>query len=126
MRVGQLTSCIALPEQQVGFCSPRQVGAAPLVTVASTGLVGTAVDLAVTERHCGSPSGVDAGTVEDGPKGKVKAEPGGVVGMGAVLTVGQAARASDLTPEVVRLYERRGLLPRPARSPAGYRAVHRR
>ncbi len=41
--------------------------------------------------------------------------------MGAVMTVGQAARASDLTPKAVRLYERRGLLPRPARSPAGYR-----
>lgn len=41
--------------------------------------------------------------------------------MGAVMTVGQAGRASDLTPKAVRLYERRGLLPRPARSRAGYR-----
>lgn len=37
------------------------------------------------------------------------------------LTVGQAARASGLTPKAVRLYEARGLIPPPHRTEAGYR-----
>jgi len=38
-----------------------------------------------------------------------------------VMTVGQAARASGLTPKAVRLYERHGLLAPIERSHAGYR-----
>jgi DNA-binding transcriptional MerR regulator len=37
------------------------------------------------------------------------------------VTVGEAARRTQLTPKAVRLYEARGLLPPVARSAAGYR-----
>ena len=37
------------------------------------------------------------------------------------LTVGALAEAADVNPQTVRYYERRGLLPEPPRSPAGYR-----
>lgn len=40
---------------------------------------------------------------------------------GRVMTVGQVASASGLTPKAVRLYERRGLLAPIERSHAGYR-----
>lgn len=38
-----------------------------------------------------------------------------------LLTVGQAARASGLSPKAIRLYEHKGLLPPAARTEAGYR-----
>ncbi|MFO7603809.1 MAG: heavy metal-responsive transcriptional regulator [Gammaproteobacteria bacterium] len=37
------------------------------------------------------------------------------------LTIGQVARQSGTSVEALRYYEREGLLPRPARSAAGYR-----
>lgn len=40
---------------------------------------------------------------------------------GQLLTIGQAAERTDLTPKAIRLYERKGLLPPPRRSDAGYR-----
>jgi MerR family Zn(II)-responsive transcriptional regulator of zntA len=41
--------------------------------------------------------------------------------MGALLSIGKVAAMSGLTPDTIRYYERRGLLPAPARTPAGYR-----
>lgn len=38
------------------------------------------------------------------------------------LTIGQVAKAAHVNVETVRYYERRGLLPEPARRPSGYRA----
>ena len=38
------------------------------------------------------------------------------------MRVGELAKAVGLTPDTVRYYERAGLLPPPARTPAGYRA----
>ena len=38
------------------------------------------------------------------------------------LTIGQVARAAHVNVETVRYYERRGLLPEPARRPSGYRS----
>jgi Hg(II)-responsive transcriptional regulator len=38
-----------------------------------------------------------------------------------VLTIGQVARRAGVHLETVRYYERRGLLPPPPRTPAGYR-----
>jgi DNA-binding transcriptional MerR regulator len=40
--------------------------------------------------------------------------------MGA-LTLGALAREAGVNPETIRYYERRGLLPEPPRTPAGYR-----
>lgn len=40
---------------------------------------------------------------------------------GTLLTIGEAAARTDLTPKAIRLYERKGLLPPPRRSDAGYR-----
>jgi MerR family transcriptional regulator, copper efflux regulator len=37
------------------------------------------------------------------------------------LTIGQVAAAADMNIQTIRYYERRGLLPTPRRSPAGYR-----
>lgn len=37
------------------------------------------------------------------------------------LTVGQVAKHTGVSVETIRFYERRGLIPAPARSPAGYR-----
>ena len=37
------------------------------------------------------------------------------------LTMGALATAADVGVETVRFYERKGLLPRPPRTPAGYR-----
>ncbi len=39
----------------------------------------------------------------------------------SALTVGQLARAAGVNPQTVRYYERRGLLPDPPRTSAGYR-----
>ncbi|WP_417233629.1 heavy metal-responsive transcriptional regulator [Arthrobacter sp.] len=41
--------------------------------------------------------------------------------MGTLLTIGQAAKDTGLTPKAIRLYERRGLIRTPPRSPGGYR-----
>lgn len=41
--------------------------------------------------------------------------------MGTLLTIGQAAKNTGLTPKAIRLYERRGLIRTPPRSPGGYR-----
>jgi len=38
------------------------------------------------------------------------------------LTIGQLARRGRIHVETIRYYERRGLLPRPARTQSGYRA----
>lgn len=38
------------------------------------------------------------------------------------LTIGQVAKTADVNVETVRYYERRGLLPEPARRPSGYRS----
>lgn len=37
------------------------------------------------------------------------------------LTIGQLASAADVNVQTVRYYERRGLIPRPQRTPSGYR-----
>jgi DNA-binding transcriptional MerR regulator len=37
------------------------------------------------------------------------------------LTLGALARGAGVNPETIRYYERRGLLPEPPRTPAGYR-----
>lgn len=37
------------------------------------------------------------------------------------MQINQAAAATGLTPETIRFYERRGVLPPPARQPNGYR-----
>ena len=37
------------------------------------------------------------------------------------LTIGQVAKSAGVNVETVRYYERRGLLPEPARRPSGYR-----
>ncbi|HEV8348146.1 MAG TPA: heavy metal-responsive transcriptional regulator [Vicinamibacterales bacterium] len=41
--------------------------------------------------------------------------------MGDRLTIGQVAQLTGVTRDTIRYYERLGLLPRPARTPAGYR-----
>jgi DNA-binding transcriptional MerR regulator len=41
--------------------------------------------------------------------------------MGELLSIGKVARASGVSRDAVRYYERLGLLPRPARTAAGYR-----
>jgi DNA-binding transcriptional MerR regulator len=41
--------------------------------------------------------------------------------MSAILTIGTVARLAGITPDTIRYYERLGLLPRPSRTPAGYR-----
>ena len=38
-----------------------------------------------------------------------------------VLTIGKAAALAGVTPDTIRYYERLGLLPKPGRTPAGYR-----
>src|SRR6185436_9170560 len=50
--------------------------------------------------------------------------------MSTFLTIGKVAALAGVTPDTIRYYERRGLLARTARTPAGYRlyadnAVHR-
>src|ERR1700730_9701373 len=37
------------------------------------------------------------------------------------LTIGAVARLAGVTPDTIRYYERLGLIPRPLRTPAGYR-----
>ncbi|MGE0029049.1 MAG: heavy metal-responsive transcriptional regulator, partial [Thermoleophilia bacterium] len=37
------------------------------------------------------------------------------------MRIGELARRADLTPRAIRHYERIGVLPRPARTPGGYR-----
>ena len=37
------------------------------------------------------------------------------------MTIGKLAKQTDVTVETIRYYERRGLLPKPRRTPAGYR-----
>ena len=41
--------------------------------------------------------------------------------MGALLSIGRVAEISGLTTDTIRYYERRGLLPKPTRTSAGYR-----
>ncbi|MDI3193246.1 MerR family DNA-binding transcriptional regulator [Pseudarthrobacter sp. AL07] len=41
--------------------------------------------------------------------------------MATLLTMGQAAKNTGLTPKAIRLYELRGLIRTPPRSPGGYR-----
>lgn len=41
--------------------------------------------------------------------------------MAKLLTIGKLASASGVTADTIRYYERLGLLPRPDRTPAGYR-----
>lgn len=41
--------------------------------------------------------------------------------MGVMLTIGAVARRTGVTPDTIRYYERVGVLPRPSRTPAGYR-----
>jgi DNA-binding transcriptional MerR regulator len=41
--------------------------------------------------------------------------------MGDRLTIGQVAQLTGVTRDTIRYYERLGLLPRPVRTPAGYR-----
>ncbi len=39
----------------------------------------------------------------------------------STITIGKLAKESDVNIETVRFYERKGLLPKPSRSPSGYR-----
>ena len=41
--------------------------------------------------------------------------------MSTSFTIGQLARKAEINLETVRYYERRGLLPKPPRTPSGYR-----
>jgi DNA-binding transcriptional MerR regulator len=41
--------------------------------------------------------------------------------MGEMLTIGKVAGLAAVSPDTIRYYERLGLLPKPARTPAGYR-----
>jgi DNA-binding transcriptional MerR regulator len=41
--------------------------------------------------------------------------------MGTAFSIGTLASKTGLTPDTIRYYERRGLLPKPSRTPAGYR-----
>ena len=41
--------------------------------------------------------------------------------MGALLSIGRVSKVSGITTDTIRYYERLGLLPRPTRTPAGYR-----
>ena len=41
--------------------------------------------------------------------------------MGALLLIGKVSEVSGVTTDTIRYYERRGLLPKPSRTPAGYR-----
>ena len=41
--------------------------------------------------------------------------------MGHSLSIGEVAARAGVTPDTIRYYERLGLLPKPARTPAGYR-----
>jgi DNA-binding transcriptional MerR regulator len=41
--------------------------------------------------------------------------------MGDLLTIGQVAGLAGVSPDTIRYYERLGLLPKPTRTPAGYR-----
>ena len=41
--------------------------------------------------------------------------------MAALLTIGKVAREAGVSVDTIRYYERVGLLPKPARTPAGYR-----
>jgi DNA-binding transcriptional MerR regulator len=41
--------------------------------------------------------------------------------MSGILTIGAVARFAGVTPDTIRYYERLGLMPRPLRTPAGYR-----
>jgi MerR family copper efflux transcriptional regulator len=41
--------------------------------------------------------------------------------MGALLSIGKVAAISGTTPDTIRYYERRGLLPKPTRTAGGYR-----
>jgi MerR family copper efflux transcriptional regulator len=41
--------------------------------------------------------------------------------MGALLSIGRVSEISGMTADAIRYYERRGLLPKPTRTPAGYR-----
>lgn len=45
--------------------------------------------------------------------------------MDAMLTIGALAALSAVTPDTIRYYERLGVLPRPARTAAGYRQYPR-
>jgi DNA-binding transcriptional MerR regulator len=38
-----------------------------------------------------------------------------------MLTIGELARLAGITPDTIRYYERIGVVPRPSRTPAGYR-----
>ena len=37
------------------------------------------------------------------------------------MNIGEAANASSLTPDTIRFYEKKGILPRPPRLASGYR-----
>lgn len=39
----------------------------------------------------------------------------------STITIGKLAKKSDVNIETVRFYERKGLMPKPSRSPSGYR-----
>jgi MerR family copper efflux transcriptional regulator len=41
--------------------------------------------------------------------------------MGTLLSIGRVSEISGVTTDAIRYYERRGLLPKPTRTPAGYR-----
>lgn len=41
--------------------------------------------------------------------------------MSELLSIGKVARATGISPDAIRYYERLGLLPKPVRTPAGYR-----
>ena len=41
--------------------------------------------------------------------------------MGGSLSIGDVASKAGVTPDTIRYYERLGLLPKPTRTPAGYR-----
>src|SRR4051794_3835790 len=61
-----------------------------------------------------------AAMVDLGVDSRVKTDlPSGMGG--GLLSIGVVATRAGVTPDTIRYYERLGLLPRPTRTPAGYR-----
>src|SRR5690349_4658117 len=66
-------------------------------------------------------SGTERSSMITGPLSTVYSTSGSRRPQTGVMRIGQVAAATGVTVEAVRFYERRGLLPAPARTGGGYR-----